>query len=336
MKKLLLSACLCSAIILSANAQFVKNDFLSGYTAGENLEKGAYPSTTQGEDNPIKLNQWNLSGKTGTSDQGGENPKTVAPLVYAGYTESGKNVAVDLLKTESGQGRTTIYSMMSDYTYGAGTYYLAFMFNASTASVTSGNEFLSLDGNYTANGQRARFGIKGIDTEEKNTYMIGLGDGGTPAAGAFSGSFNFGETYLAVLKVTLKESSSNPGQGDGTGTAWVYINPNITQDEPASAFTTLPITGTALKSIRGITIRQRSTLAAQIGGLRFSDSWAGALGQEGPNSIENNVTEKGNVISTKYYNLSGLEVNEPVNTNNVYIQKAVYENGSVEVTKVIR
>lgn len=335
MKKILLSVCMCCAVAFSANAQIVKNDFLAGYSIGDDLEKGAYTGTTQGDDNPIMQNQWNLSGKTGNSDQGGTNPKVVAPLVYAGYAESGKDVAVDLLKTESGQNRTTIYSLMPDYTYGAGTYYVAFMFNASTASTTSGNEFFALDGNYTANGQRARFGIKGIDTEEKNTYMIGLGDSGTPAASAFSGVFNFGETYLAVLKVVLNESGSNPGQGDGTGTVWAFINPDVAGAEPATAFSSLGITGTALKSIRGLTIRQRSTQAVQVGGFRFSDTWEGALGQT-LSSIENNTANEGNIVSTKYYNLNGIEVAEPINTNNIYIKKDIYENGSIVTSKVIR
>lgn len=335
MKKILLSTFVLCAAIFSVNAQIMKNDFLTGYSVGDDLEKGAYPSTTQGDANPIMANQWNLSGKTGNSDQGGTNPKTVAPLVYAGYVESGKNVAIDLLKTESGQNRTTIYSLMSDYTYGAGTYYVAFMFNASFASTSSGNEFFAFDGNYTANGQRARFGIKGIESDENNTFMIGLGDGGTPAAGAFSGTFNFGETYLVVLKVVLNESAANPGQGDGTGTVWAFINPDITGTEPATAFSTLGITGTALKSVRGLTIRQRSTLAAQIGGFRFSDTWAGALGTDGSSIGENNA-DKGNVVSTKYYNLKGVEVKEPAQNSGLYIQKDTFEDGTVVSAKVIK
>ncbi len=311
---------LCAGVLF-ANAQLIKNNFLAGYTVGQDLEKGAYANTTQDETNPIKLNQWNLSGKTGNNDQSPESvsPKLVAPLTYASYIESGKNVAIDLLKLTTG-GRTDIYSLADDNTYGAGTYYVAFMFNVSAAT-TSGAEFISLDGNYTGNAQRARLGIKGID---ETTYAIGLGDGGAPSV--FSGIYNFGTTYLAVLKVVI--------DGAGLGTTSVYINPNVAGTEPASSTVTpVGITGTALKAIRGLVIRQRSTLAAQLGGLRFAKTWTDALGQ-GASSAKTANADKGEVISVNYYTTTGVQVQEP--SNGVYIQKLTYSNGAVETIKILK
>lgn len=272
MKKIFTLLLLTSAIVF-ANGQLIKSDFLTGYKVGDPIEKGAYAGTTQGAEFPIMVNQWNLSGKTGTNDQSGANPLAVAPLVYTGYAESGKDVAIDLLKLETG-GRTTIHSLASDYTYGPGTYYLAFMTNVTAASLTSGQEYLAFDGNYTANGQRARLTVKAVD---ETTFQFGLGDGS--AASTFIATpFNFGQTYFMVLKVTLNPNESKPTEGNGTGTAWLYINPEISTTEPTEATQQTAISGTALKSIRGVTVRQRSTLAAQIGGFRFANSWADAIG----------------------------------------------------------
>ena len=319
MKKLLLSAIVLFTSVVGVNAQLIKRDFLEGYTVGGGLEKGAYTATSGV---PILLNQWNLSGKTGTSDQGGENAKVVSALTYAGYVDSGKDVAVELLKLSTG-GRTAIYSLADDNTYGAGTYYFAFVFNVTAASISSSSEFFSLDGNFTGNAQRVRFSVKGI--ESTTTYQIGLGDSG--AATTLTGTYNYGQTYLAVIKVEL--------DGEGTGTSSLYINPNLESTEPATAIATSAITGTALKSIRGVVVRQRSTIAAQIGGIRFAGTWANVLGQVST-SIEQNSFDKGNIVSSEYYNLNGVKVNEPAENSGICIQKNIYDSGLTEFVKVIR
>jgi hypothetical protein len=255
-----------SLVFTTIKAQLIKNDFLSGYSVNDVLEKGTYSGTDQTLVT-IMQNQWNLAGKTGANDQSGANPVVADPLYYTGYAESGKDVSINLAKLSTG-GRTTIYSLASDNAYGntsggaSTTYYLTFMFNLSTASTTSAAEFLSFDGNFTGNAQRARFTVKGIDA---NTYQIGMGDSG--AASTFGTSvLNFNQTYLGVIKLTI--------DGTGTGNCWAYINPTLgTSDPPASYESTSAVTGTALKAIRGIVIRQRSTLAGQLGGFRLTSTW---------------------------------------------------------------
>ncbi|MDR2475256.1 MAG: hypothetical protein LBD45_05310, partial [Bacteroidales bacterium] len=240
MKKILLTMVLCAGVLF-AQAQLIKSDFLAGYGIGENLEKGAYANTTQGSGTPIMLNQWNLSGKTGTNDTGGSNPQTTLALNYGGYAASGQDVAIALAKLESG-GRTSIYSLASDYTYGAGTYYIAFMTKVTAASPTTIHEYFALDGNYTGNAQRVRLAVK-KPNEEATTFGFGLG-GSSSSPSSVSGTFNFGETYLMAFKVVLTEDPENPGVGDGTGTATLYINPDPAAGEPTSSFATVAIEGT--------------------------------------------------------------------------------------------
>lgn len=347
MKKIFTLAAICAAT-MTLNAQLIKDDFLSGYTVGNALEKFEYTSTTQGEANPIQANQWNLSGKSGNNDKHPDStsPLVVAPLTYTGYAASGTDVAIDLLKLTTG-GRTTIYSLANDHTYGAGTYYLAFMANVTAAG--SANEFLSFDGNYTGNAQRVRYTVKKVDDSE--TYELGLGDNG--AASTFGATaLNFGETYLAVIKLTLNENPDSPAEGNGTGTASLYINPTL-DAEPGTAFATVNFTGTALKSIRGLVIRQRSSLAAQIGGFRFAKTWNDAIGAGGVN-IEGNTTSEafisasGKTVLTseagtlKVTNLSGMEVVNQVTNGSfetalntgLYIIQFIDNKGNTTTRKV--
>ncbi|MDD4971477.1 MAG: T9SS type A sorting domain-containing protein [Paludibacter sp.] len=339
MKKLLLLAIVC-VVAITMNAQLIKNDFLAGYAVNGNLEKGAYASTTQDAVTPIMINQWNLAGKTGTNDQSGVNPTVVDPLYYTNYVDSGKDFAINLLKLASG-GRTSIYSLASDNTYGAGTYYLAFIFNVSTASLTSTAEFLSFDGNYTGNAQRGRLTLKGIDDL---TYQVGMGDAGV-ATVFNSTSLNFNQTYFGVIKITI--------DGAGLGTSWLYINPELTSTEPTTNYATSSITGTALKSIRGVVIRQRSSLAAQIGGFRLASSWSSAIGISGTGVKQiqrnsNNITATGNTIITsesgslKVYNLAGKEVLSSKTegkltttlSKGLYLVRFVSNEGNVKSAKV--
>jgi len=303
MKKLFLLI-IAANFVLNSQAQLIKRDFLAGYVPTNVLEKGAYSSTTQDATNPIMINQWNLAGKTGTNDQSGVNPLVTDPLSYTGYIDSGKDVSIDMLKLASG-GRTSIYSLASDNTYAAGTYYLALMINLSSATTTAA-DFVSFDGNYTGNAQRSRITVKGVDA---TTFQLGMGDAGVATAFG-STALNFGQTYLAVVKFTVV--------GDGTGTCWLFINPDVSLGEPTTAFATSAITGTAVKVIRGLVIRQRSTLAGQVGGFRLASSWSSVLGiGTGIPQVEkdsNGITAVGKTIITqqsgslKVFSLSGAEV----------------------------
>lgn len=339
MKKISTLLVICFAIGM-ANAQLLKNDFLSGYNVGDDLEKGAYTSTTQGDANPIQI-QWNRSGKIDDNNTGGANPKVVAPLTYAGYTESGKDVAIDLLKLDAG-GRTSIYSLSNNVNdYGAGTYYLAFMTNVTTAGAA--NEFFSLDGNYTGNAQRVRFTVKGID--ETTTYQIGI-SGDASAAKTLAGTFNYGDTQLIVIKVVI--------DGEGTGSCVLFINPAISENEPGEAFASAAIEGTALKSIRGFVVRQRTTLAAQIGGFRFAKTWKDAVGYTPSVGVEdhtvaNSIVANGNTLianqngHVNVYSITGNEIlSQPIFgsletglKNGMYIVRFTDENGKNSVSKVL-
>lgn len=341
MKKLFTLAIACITIT-AASAQLIKNDFLTGYKVGDDLEDGTYENTTQGEGTPIMENQWNLSGKKDDNNTQGANPFLVSPLVYPGYAESGKDVAIDLLKLDKG-GRTSIYSLANNNTYGEGTYYIAFMSTVSLAGDAS--EFFSLDGNYTGNAQRARYSIKG--NEDETTYQIGI-NGNTQAADIVyipNKSFNYNQTYLCVMKVVLN--------GSGGGDVSLFINPDLSA-EPATPDVSTNLQGTALKSIRGFVVRQRATLAAQIGGFRFAKTWKDAIGDSSSNisgntTFANSIHTSGNRILTetsgllKVIDLSGAEVinqqtSGELNTGlskGLYIAQFIDNAGNTTTQKIV-
>ena len=320
MKKIVLIMVMCAGVLF-ANAQLIKRDFLDGYGVGEDLEKGAYSGTDQATVT-IKPNQWNLSGKAGANDQGGSTAITTGPLFYADYAESGNDVAIAMAKQASGYQRTTIYSLVSDNTYGAGTYYLAFMTNVMDASPTATHEYVAFDGNFTGNAQRARIAVRRT-AEEAPTYGFGLsGDGAAPTS--VSGTFNIDETYLLVLKVVLA--------GGGAGTASLYVNPDPKAAEPASALINAVVVS-GLNSIRGVVVRQRSTIEAEIGGFRCAKTWEDALGQGG-SAIPAITADKGEIATVNCYTVTGCKVSEPA--SGICIQKTVYKSGAVETAKILK
>jgi len=336
MKKLFLLILLCLSYY-SISAQLIKRNFLTGYNANDVLEKGAYTGTAQDATTPIMIDQWNLAGKTGTNDQSGENPKVIDPLYYTGYVESGVDFSINMLKLTTG-GRTSIYSLDNASLYGAGTYYLALMLNLTSASLTSAADFVSFDGNFTGNAQRARITAKGVD---ETTFSLGMGDSG--AASTFGTALNYSQTYLAVIKVTI--------DGTGVGTSWLYINPALAVTEPTTAYATSAITGTALKSLRGLVIRQRSTIAGQVGGFRLAKSFSDAVGVgTGLNALysENAVKISGKSILTdrpgkiQIYNLAGSEVlNAPTDgrfetslNRGLYLVKFIDNSGITYSSKI--
>lgn len=254
MKKTFLLAVMIVSIV-RLNAQLIKNDFLEGYNVGDSIEKGRYSEGAPGNWDLNKPNQWNLSRIITNHD--GNSPIAVAPLVYPGYIESGKGVAIEVPKLAKGI-RTTVYSLPS---YNEGTYYLAFMVSVDFAKNVP-LEFFSFDADFAGSTQRVRFAVQGVSN---TAYKMGLNGSKEPATLIFAEpTFDFGITNLVVLKATYDET--------GNGTCELFINPDPKKKKPKPVISTDLI---GLKSIRGISVKQRNgaSLQARIGGIRFANDW---------------------------------------------------------------
>ncbi|WP_163319680.1 fibronectin type III domain-containing protein [Dysgonomonas sp. 520] len=413
MKKILLTGLTLFLGMTAVNAQLIKNDFLDGYSIGDNLEKGEYTSTTNDQEtNPVMI-QWNLTGKSNSSgkndNRAGNSPLITDILSYPGYIETDQ-LSFELLKLNSGEGRTTGYSLTSDNTYKDATYYVSFLVNFSNAGASTPTDFLALEGNYYLNTQRAKICI----IKSGGGFKFALLESNGTAAES-TDVYQLNTTYLLVLKYEFN------------GKVQLFVEPAINTTEPTS--TPLEYTiSSGVNSIRGITVRQRSNFAAKIGGLRFAQTWNDVLGlvetpaiseataittdgftanwtpvvnatnykvtvyqgstpvgthetTEGQdassltitgleeltqytytvtalnetnnyfnsdesvesdpfttnatNSIDSSAADKGIIISTRYYNLNGIEVNEP-SVSNVYIKQDIYEDGSITTSKTFK
>ena len=264
-KHLLTIAALATSMLLSAQyTQVLPLDYEDFFRAdavaegGAALERDAYTGTTQGT-GVIKVNQWNRGGKGG--DDGGENPAIAAStLAFGSYIDNRKGSEIQLAKLSTGT-RASIYSMQEGYTYSEQPFYVALLVQISSVTSSTADIF-ACDGNYTANAQRARMFIG----PSGSGYKIGVGWNAAPSD--WSPELEFGSTHLVVIKVT-------PDKENGTDaeSAVFYLDPDLDAAE-ANQTPVSTVVGNGLKSVRGLTVRQRSNCAGKIAGLRFGESWA--------------------------------------------------------------
>ncbi len=287
MKKITLLSVLCFCFVLAKAAypQTLPIDYISFFAAtainadGLNLERGVYADATQTATAPLMANQWNRSGKLTSGEGAGVSPLIEkSTLNYSNYIDNNAGKAIILdpniqpSSVASSSFRSTIYSLTSASSDYFGTFYLSALVNFTGVTTTTGVDFLTFDGNYAGNTQRGRVFIKASDTSGK--YLLGVGfdgvtTGGSVTAGVntWSGDLTFGSSYLIVLKFTTAATS-------GTETASLFINPTPGETETASSSLNNMVSGTAgMKSIKGITIRQRPGIAGKLAGFRFSDNW---------------------------------------------------------------
>ncbi len=288
MKKIIIILTLCLAF-LAAKATYPQTlpiDQTSFFAPtainadGVNLEKGVYADATQTATAPLMANQWNRSGKLTSGEGGGVSPLIEnSTLSYSTYVDNnaGKSIILDAniqpSTVASSTFRSTIYSLTSSSSDYFGTFYLSALVNFSGVTTTTGVDFLTFDGNYAGNTQRGRVFMKASGTTGK--YLLGVGfdgvvTGGTVTAGVntWSGDLAFGTTYLIVLKFTTAATAGNE-------IASLFINPTPGETEAATTSLNNTVSGIAgMKSIKGITIRQRPGIGGKLAGFRLSDNWA--------------------------------------------------------------
>ncbi|MBO7456075.1 MAG: fibronectin type III domain-containing protein [Paludibacteraceae bacterium] len=265
-KHLLLVAALAAGI--AANAQYTQElpldyeDFFRADAIAEGgaaLERGVYTTNTQGS-GVIMVDQWNNGGKS--SDKDGSSPVLQAStLSYDAYVDNLKGSEIMLANLASGT-RASIYSLKENYTYSEKAYYLAALIKITEA--TGKGDILTFDGNYTANAQRGRLFVN----KQGSGYKLGVGWNGDPET--WTDELAFGSTHLVVMKIIPAGSASGT-----TESIFAWVDPDLSKDEANNtAITSLTEQTTGLKSVRGITVRQRAKIAGSIAGLRFGESWA--------------------------------------------------------------
>jgi len=306
-----------------------KNDFLSGYSLGDGLEKATYLTTNETEADFKEI--W--MAKYGNS--GGSNPRIIAPLIYDGYIESGVDFAFEVKKASSG-ARTFGYPLINNSSYNYGTYYLAFMININNDlginTTDRTRNMIGFSTKFTLDLARVVLSVtKG--GAKSGSFKFGIGEKHATSASTYpiqwsSGDYNFGQTYLAVLKYDFS-----------TRKASLFINPVIDETEPQPlleiAITEDVAIGIAERGIRGISLEQSTVDSRKIGGIRFAKNWVAAIGVDYLSTIsEHSVVDKGCIVSEMYFTIHGMRIKHPTESG-IYIRRVVYENGSIKSFKCI-
>lgn len=298
-----------------ANAQLIKNDFLSGTTQGEwTLEK--YPTSGYVYNEYV----W----KETNASSANVSLSIVAPLEYSGYVESGKGNAINLPRLSSSTSRTFGYAVSNNNQYMSGTYYVAFMMQGHNGTIAGDYVgILTLDGRYYLTYQRIAVCIKA--NTARDAFYLGLAEKeATSTVNYMTDVCDFDQTYLVVLKYNMD-----------TGKADLFLNPVLSETEPTTPDVSINNTDlvTSNAGIQSITLKQRTNHTCTMGGFRFATTWKGAIGYEQSTSINPLQSEKGEILSESYYSLSGVQLKDPLATG-LYVKKTIYANGEVETSKV--
>ena len=298
---------------LSLNAQTLPLDYTTFFAEsalasdGEHLERDAYASTTQGSSGEaLKAFMWSRSGKA--TDQGGDNPAIAAnTLEYGNYIDNlkGKEIILANLPIvgETNQLRSSIFGLKSNYDYSGAPYYMAALVQINEAA--GKGDILAFDRLYV--------------NKQGSGYKLGLGWNGDPTV--WTEELAFGSTQLVVIKIVPCGNVS----GEQTETGALWINPDLSKSEAENTvFAEVSYTNSSslFKSVRGITIRQRSKIGGKIAGLRFSDNWADvakaaegdettAMDQVSVDSKARKVMVEGQMLierNGEFFNVTGAKV----------------------------
>lgn len=318
MKKKLFTLFLVYACIGQVSAQLIKNDFMDDIAIGEAIEKGYYTADGQ----PIKQNQWNFSGWAGvTQEVIDASPKATEPLTYSGYIDSGHNNSFTLLKRSSGS-RFTGYSLTDTGQYNEGDYYLSFLIRVHESTGEHG--IIAFDANHTIRFQRVVLFAKPTNGGTQFNFGLSRSQDNTTSSSFETTARNYSTTYLIVMKINMD-----------TGAASLFINPDISIQEPASTVSLTIDLGTGEYSfgtmgIRGITAISRATHSATVGSFRLAKDYSSISGLTTISEIQY-IGDK-YVVNEELFTLTGTKINIP-QTNGFYVRKVIYQDGSVGVNK---
>lgn len=261
MKKVILLAAFAVAA-LASNAQVLKNDLLNGYKPGQNLEKGIY----EDKKSPIQENTW-MGAFLVKPIEGAVSPKITKGLTYEGYPEAGVAINMGGFPTVAQGGRRfSVYSLTRSNTeYQKGAYYLAFLINVDKLGGGGFVDIMSLDINYIGGNGRGKVFIA---RDGNGKLKFGVGVRKTPEATEGTEGYDFKKVNLVVVKVDYDKQE-----------VALFVNPELSKKEPKPVMTVKAEEGELKHGIKGISYNYRKSYRGAVGGFRFADTWAAAIGQ---------------------------------------------------------
>ena len=221
-------------------------------------------------------------------------PSIVSPgLSYVGYPSSGIGNAVRLIA--QGEDVNKKVPNAADSVI-SGSVYLSFLVRVDSAKA-AGDIFMHLGqyAFYSASAQRCRIYAKAASAGSQNVaFGIFKGSSTTVTTPKYTDTiYQIGTTYLIVAKYTFVSGTLNDYCD-------LWVNPNLTQTEPAPMLTDSSYTVSDLNSVGSVCLRQgawASSPSVVIDGIRFAKAWS-SLGST-VTSVANQADER--VTSFKVY-----------------------------------
>lgn len=278
MKKFYLIALLFPMSYLLAQTPILVENF--DYAAGDALTAHSWEAHSAPATNPILV--------------------TSPGLTFAGYFGSNignaagvNNTGQDVNRSFTAQENTTVYTS----------------FLVKVTASTADEFFLLLGANPITTAFRGR--VFAQPDTDPTKFKFGLSFNAAAAQSTSTGTFNYGETYLVVLKY-----NSLTGELNDEVSLFVFATGNSIATEPATPVIG-PLTGTAADLNPGtVGLRQFSaTQAITVDGIRITNIW----------NVDSNLSVPENTISKiKVYP-------NPVNNGNLTIASPQSESNEVEI-----
>ncbi|MEN6446083.1 MAG: chitobiase/beta-hexosaminidase C-terminal domain-containing protein [Candidatus Cloacimonas sp.] len=203
----------------------------------------------------LTSNGWNAHSSAGS------HPAIVANegLVYPGYYAYQGLAAQTVLSGSAEDVNKTFTNMTT------GTFYAAFLFNASEAKTTA-DYFFHFATNPCVSDFKGRVFVQKDASDNLRFGVTKAGAFSEAAATPYSYALN--TTYLIVMKYVIVSGAANDE-------VFMWVNPVIGATEPAAQLTAADFSGTDIAGIGSIAIRQgTNTPIAKIDGIRVTNNWA--------------------------------------------------------------
>jgi len=211
-------------------------------------------------DYPVGDTLTNYNGWVNHSGTGFQIVMQPGSLTYPDYAPTG--VGNSIFLNSGGGSREDVHKLFP--TQYSGSVYASFLVNVDTA--TAGEYFFHFSTNPHTTAYRGRVSAR---TDGAGGFQFGLSKGQSSTSAIYTtNSYNYGETYLLVVKYTIADTSIVADDSVS-----LFINPIITDVEPAADLTNND--GLSDMFPGGISLRQGSAITnVQIDGIRVSNSWA--------------------------------------------------------------
>lgn len=182
-----------------------------------------------------------------------------AGLSFSNYPSSGIGGAANFATG----GGDDIQRVFSSTGINSGNVYASFVINMNSATSTSDDYFIALNGD-ASNTYHGRVFIK----KEGTQFRLGIGKQNSSASDANTSLLNFGTTYLVVVKY---EFVATPGNNDPFR-LWVFSGTAPTT-EPGSGFISATLSGTDATNLKAFSLRQTNKPKGLVDGIRVATTW---------------------------------------------------------------